>query len=89
MRIFRSLFEFDRDDKNEIESLRSRLDESEKNVEKLLEMVNILAAFDEKLAKDVRTVASHIALMELAIMNKQKQSMVTLRRKSNDDDTIN
>ncbi len=89
MNILRSIFSFDRDYQDEIRSLRARLDESEKNVEKLLEMVNILAAFDEKLAKDVRTVASHIALMELAIMNKQKQGVVTLRRKSNDDDTIN
>lgn len=89
MNLLRSILGLDRDYQSELRSLRARLDESEKNVEKLLEMVNILAAFDEKLAKDVRTVASHVALMELSIMNKQKQGTVTLKRKSNDDDIIN
>ena len=89
MSLIRSILGLGHDNRAEIDSLRARLEESEKNVEKLLEMVNILAAFDERLAKDVRTVASHVALMELSIMNKKKQNMVTLKRKSNDDDTIN
>lgn len=73
----------------EVAELRKRLEESEIKVEKLLEMVNILATFDEKLAKDLRTVASHVALMEMSMMNKQKQGLVSLKRKSNDDDIIN
>jgi len=87
--IIRGLFGLSGGDNDEIKELRKRLDESEKNIEKLLEMVNILATFDERLAKDVRTVASHVALMEMSIMNKQKQNQVSLRRKSNDDDMIN
>ncbi len=79
----------DSNDKNEISDLKKRLDESEKNVEKLLEMVNILATFDEKLAKDLRTVASHVALMEMSMVDKKKQNMVVMKRKSNDDDMIN
>lgn len=89
MKLLRSLLGIDYNYRNEIISLRNRLEENEKKVEKLLDMVNILAAFDEKLASDMRTVASHVALMELSIMNKQKQNMVSLKRKSNDDDTIN
>lgn len=89
MNLLRHLLGLDRNYDDEIKVLRARLEESEKNVEKLLEMVNILATFDEKLAKDVRTVASHIALMEISIMNRQKQSTVVLKRKSNDDDIIN
>ena len=89
MSIIRGLFGLSGGDNDEIKELRKRLDESEKNIEKLLEMVNILATFDERLAKDVRTVASHVALMEMSIMNKQKQNQVSLRRKSNDDDMIN
>lgn len=89
MNFFRFFLGPERRQEEEINELRKRLEESEIKVEKLLEMVNILAAFDEKLAKDVRTVASHVALMELSIMNKQKQGTVTLKRKSNDDDIIN
>jgi hypothetical protein len=87
--IIRNLLGFKDGEGTEIAELRKRLNESEQKIEKLLEMVNILATFDERLAKDVRTVASHVALMEMSIMNKQKQSHVSLRRKSNDDDTIN
>ncbi len=88
MNFLRLLFS-DSNEKNEISDLKKRLDESEKNVEKLLEMVNILATFDEKLAKDLRTVASHVALMEMSMVDKKKQNMVVMKRKSNDDDMIN
>jgi hypothetical protein len=87
--IIRNLLGLNSSDESEMKDLRRRLDESEQKIEKLLEMINILATFDERLAKDVRTVASHVALMEMSIMNKQKQGAVTLRRKSNDDDIIN
>lgn len=73
----------------EIAELKKRLEESETKVEKILEMVNILATFDERLAKDVRTIVSHVALMETSMMNKRKLGLVSLKRKSNDDDTIN
>jgi len=86
---FRFFLGPERRQEEEINELRKRLEESEIKVEKLLEMVNILAAFDEKLSKDLRTVASHIALMEMSMMNKQKQGLVSLKRKSNDDDIIN
>lgn len=89
MNFFRFFLGPERRQEEEINELRKRLEESEIKVEKLLEMVNILAAFDEKLSKDLRTVASHIALMEMSMMNKQKQGLVSLKRKSNDDDIIN
>ncbi len=73
----------------EVQDLRKRLEESEKNVEKLLDMVNILAAFDEKLSSDLRIIASHVALMEMSMADNRKRSVVSLKRKSNDDDMIN
>lgn len=73
----------------ELRDLRKRLEESEKNVEKLLDMVNILAAFDEKMSSDLRIVASHVALMEISMTDSRKRNVVSLKRKSNDDDMIN
>lgn len=89
MNFLRSILGLDQSYKDELKLLKARLDESEKNIEKLLDMVNILATFDEKLASDVRTVASHIALMEISIMNGKMRNTVSLKRKSNDDDMIN
>jgi hypothetical protein len=85
----RSILGLGQSHKDEVKLLKARLDESEKNIEKLLDMVNILATFDEKLASDVRTVVSHIALMEISIMNGKARDTVSLKRKSNDDDIIN
>lgn len=89
MNFLRSILGLDQSYKDELKLLKARLDESEKNIEKLLDMVNILATFDEKLASDVRTVASHITLMEISIMNGKTRNTVSLKRKSNDDDIIN
>ena len=89
MNFLRSILGLDQSYKDELKLLKARLDESEKNIEKLLDMVNILATFDEKLASDVRTVASHITLMEISIMNGKTRNTVSLKRKSNDDDMIN
>jgi uncharacterized protein YbaP (TraB family) len=69
----------------EANELRARLEESEKKIEKLTEMVNILATFDEQMAKDIRTIASHVALMEMSMVDKRKASMVSFRKKPNDD----
>lgn len=74
---------------NEIIQLKNQLEESEKKIEKLTEMVNILATFDERMAKDIRTIASHVALMELSMVDKRKANVVSLKRKTNDDDMIN
>lgn len=88
MKFLRSILGFP-DDRKEIESLRARLDESDKKIEKLIEMFNILATFDEQMANDIRRVASHVALMEISMLNKGKAGPAPLRRKSNDDDIIN
>jgi hypothetical protein len=88
LNFLRFIFERQSDEKV-IDDLRLRLDESEKKIEKLTEMINILATFDEKMAKDIRTVASHVALMELSMVDKRKANVVSLKRKTNDDDIIN
>ncbi len=88
MRLILSIFGLQSDQKT-IEDLKLRLDESEKKIEKLTEMINILATFDERMAKDIRTVASHVALMELSMVDKRKANVVSLKRKTNDDDMIN
>jgi hypothetical protein len=88
LNFLRFIFERQSDEKV-IDDLRLRLDESEKKIEKLTEMINILATFDEKMAKDIRTVASHVALMELSMVDKRKANVVSLKRKTNDDDMIN
>ena len=88
MKFFRSLLGLDNDAKV-IAQLEQRLIDSENKIEKLSEMVNILATFDERMAKDIRTIASHVALMELSIVEKRKANIVQLKRKANDDDMIN
>jgi len=88
LNFLRFIFERQSDEKV-IDDLRLRLDESEKKIEKLTEMINILATFDEKMAKDIRTVASHVALMELSMVDKRKANVVSLKRKTNNDDMIN
>ena len=88
MNFFRSLFGKN-DERKEIEELRLRLEETDNKVEKLLKMINMLAKFDESMANDIRTVASHVALMEISMINKKKQSVPSLKRASNDDDLVN
>ena len=88
MNLIRAIFGRRTDEKT-IEDLKLRLDESEKKIEKLTEMINILATFDERMAKDIRTVASHVALMELSMVDKRKANVVSLKRKTSDDDMIN
>jgi hypothetical protein len=77
------------DRSDEIAELRERLEINEQKLEKLLEMVNILATFDERMARDLRSVASHVALMEMSMVDKNKGRQVSFKRKSNDDDMIN
>lgn len=73
----------------EIADLRRRLAENEEKVEELIKLVNILATFDKRIAQDIRSVASHVALMELSMLDKKKSERVAVKRKSNDDDLIN
>ena len=73
----------------EIADLRRRLAENEEKVEELLKLVNILATFDKRIAQDIRSVASHVALMELSMLDKKKNERIAIKRKSNDDDLIN
>ena len=88
MRFFSNIFsQFTQE--SEIIRLKKQLEESEKKIEKLTEMVNILATFDERMAKDIRTIASHVALMELSMVDKRKANIVSLKRKTKDDDMIN
>ena len=88
MRFFRNIFS-NFTQEGEIIRLKQQLEESEKKIEKLTEMVNILATFDERMAKDIRTIASHVALMELSMVDKRKANIVSLKRKTKDDDMIN
>ena len=88
MKFLRSIFGF-RDDRRELDELRARLEESDKKIEKLIEMFNILATFDEQMANDIRRVASHVALMEISIASKKKVGASLPMKKSNDDDIIN
>jgi hypothetical protein len=69
----------------EIHELRAKLEENDKKLEQLSEVINILGKFSEQMAKDIRTVASHIALLEIA----QKNSRKTIIVKKSDDDLIN
>jgi uncharacterized coiled-coil protein SlyX len=80
---------FGADDAKHMEQLEKRLAESEKKIEKLAEMVDILATFDEAIAKDMATIASHVALMELSMVEKRKASVAQPKRKASDDDMIN
>ncbi len=88
MKFLRHLLGVD-DGRKDINELRLRLEEAENKVEKLLKMINMLAKFDESMANDIRTVASHVALMELSMINKKKQAVPSLKRPSNDDDLVN
>lgn len=87
MRFIRSILGLDYHE--EIKELRARLEENDKKIEKLIEMFNILATFDEQMANDIRRVASHVALMEISMVNKKKVEAIQLKKKSNDDDIIN
>lgn len=78
-----------RKEREEISDLRRRLAENEEKVEELIKLVNILATFDKRMAQDIRSVASHVALMELSMLDKKKSEKVAIRRRSNDDDLIN
>jgi hypothetical protein len=69
----------------EIHELRIKLEENDKKLEQLSEVINILGKFSEQMAKDIRTVASHIALLEIAQKNSRKTFIV----KKSDDDLIN
>ena len=69
----------------EIQELRARLEENDKKLEQLSEVINILGKFSEQMARDIRTVASHIALLEIS----QKNSRKTFTVKKPDDDLIN
>ena len=69
----------------EIQELRARLEENDKKLEQLSEVINILGKFSEQMARDIRTVASHIALLEIS----QKNSRKTFTVKKSDDDLVN
>ena len=88
MRFLRSILGFN-DEQKQIEELRARLTENDKKIEKLIEMFNILATFDEQMANDIRRVASHVALMEISMADRKKSVPDFLKKKSNDDDMIN
>ena len=49
----------------------------------------MLATFDEQMAKDIRRVASHVALMEISMSDSRKSKSDFPKKKSNDDDLIN
>ena len=87
MRFLLSVLGLDTDMKR-VDQLEKRLAESEKKIEKLAGMLNILATFDEEMANDIRTIASHVALLELSMVERRKANVVQ-KRKSNDDDMIN
>jgi len=69
----------------DLQELRARLEENDKKLEQLAEVINILGKFSEQMARDIRTVASHITLLEIS----QKNSRKTFTVKKSDDDLIN
>ena len=69
----------------EIQELRAHLEENDKKLEQLAEVINILGKFSEQMARDIRVVASHIALLEIS----QKNSRKTFTVKKSDDDLVN
>ena len=89
LRFLRVIFGDDDQSSNEIAELRRRVEENDIKIEKLLELINILAGSDERMAKDIKNIASHVALMELSMVDKRKANVVSLKRKTNDDDMIN
>ena len=81
-----SFFRFN-DNSVEINSLRKELEESNKKIENLMKMINILTTFEKIMSKDMQTLASHIALIEISMVEKNKASSFLKKRTS--DDTIN
>lgn len=84
MNLFLKMINFFQQEK-EIQDLRAQLKENDKKIEQLAEVINILGKFSEQMARDIRVVASHIALLEIS----QKNSRKTLTVKKSDDDLIN
>lgn len=84
MNLFLKMINFFQQEK-EIQDLRVQLKENDKKIEQLAEVINILGKFSEQMARDIRVVASHIALLEIS----QKNSRKTFTVKKSDDDLIN
>ncbi len=74
---------FSRED--EISALRAKLEENDEKLEQLSEVINILGKFSEQMAKDIRTLASHVALLEISRQDSRK----TFTVKKSDDDLVN
>ena len=87
MKILRALFA-DVIAREEIEVLQIRLKESEKRIEKLTDMTDNLIKLGDSMARDIITLASHTALIEMMMSEGQDRGKVFLKNPS-DDNLIN
>lgn len=87
MKILRALFA-DVIVREEIEVLRIQLKESEKRIEKLTDMTDNLIKLGDSMARDIITLASHTALIEMMMSEGQDRGKVFLKNPS-DDNLIN
>lgn len=87
MRILRALLGDD-SARSEIASLRKRLDESEKRIEKLISVTDNLIKLGDDMSKDIMSIASHVALITMIMSEYQENSEAHLKAPS-DDSLIN
>lgn len=87
MKILRALFT-DVIAREEIEALQMRLKESEKRIEKLTDMTDNLIKLGDSMARDIITLASHTALIEMTMSEGQDRGKGFLKNPS-DDNLIN
>lgn len=74
--------------KREIESLKNRLDESEKRIEKLTNVADNLIKLGDAMSRDIMSLASHTALIEMIISESQEMCEALIKKPS-DDSLIN
>jgi uncharacterized protein (DUF342 family) len=87
LKILRALF-IDVTAREEIQNLQKQLKESEKRIEKLTSMTDNLIKLGDSMARDIMTLASHTALIEMTMSESQDCGKVFLKKPS-DDNLIN
>lgn len=88
MKLLRKLL-FPTQQEMEIEMLRHRLATCEEQIEKIMDLVNNLATFDERFSRELLNLSSRMSLIESAITRGGSWRQASSRRASNDDDMIN
>jgi hypothetical protein len=87
LKILRALF-IDVTAREEIQNLQKQLKESEKRIEKLTRMTDNLIKLGDSMARDIMTLASHTALIEMTMSESQDCGKAFLKKPS-DDNLIN